>query len=445
MEEPKAASEEVPETDENGEAGTGEAEAVADNVEESEGEKSDLDAAEAAGEAKTASPLASKDDGKLHVLYLNHSGQISGAEQSLRSLLWQLRRSGIEFDPVVALPGSGPFADVLRDENWNVTFAPLRRLQRPNGLVSGLTSLAHILSTAPFITRLAQQTRAQIIHSNSTTAHLVGGLAAGRAGVPAIWHARDLVSLERIAPQLAQRATKVIAISNCVAERLKQDGVPEDKLVTILNGLDADEWYPRERSQLRESLGITEDSFIFGCIGQLVPWKNHAAFIEAANLIAQDDSCGQARFVVMGGDLWDEHAAYVKELRALVKKYNLQERFNFIPHRNDAVDALMGMDSLVLCSHEEPFGRVLIEAMALRKVAIAYAENGPLEIITNEHDGLLVQPDEENGLANAMRRALCEKELRDHIRNNARETVLEKFHIADSAQKVLDVYREVLS
>jgi glycosyltransferase involved in cell wall biosynthesis len=196
---------------------------------------------------------------------------------------------------------------------------------------------------------------------------------------------------------------------------------------------------------LRESLGITDDSFIFGCVGQLVPWKNHTAFIEAAHQLAEDESCGQARFVIMGGDLWDEHAAYVKELRALVKQYNLQERFNFIPHRTDAVDALMAMDSIVLCSHEEPFGRVLIEAMALRKVAIAYAEKGPLEIITHERDGLLVQPDEENGLAAAMKRALCENELREQIQQQARETVTEKFHISDSAQKVLEVYQEVLA
>ena len=98
----------------------------------------------------------------------------------------------------------------------------------------------------------------------------------------AIWHVRDLVPLERIAPQLAARSTRIIAISACVAEQLEKDGVPAEKITVIYNGLDPDEWRPLERSHLRESLGIAEDAFVFGVVGQLVPWKNHAAFIAVA-------------------------------------------------------------------------------------------------------------------------------------------------------------------
>jgi glycosyltransferase involved in cell wall biosynthesis len=381
---------------------------------------------------------------KMNVLYLNHSAQVSGAEQSLRALLWQFRRAHVDVEPIVALPGAGPFADLLREGEWNVTFAPLRRLQRPQNFISGMAGLVEILRTAPFITRLVRQTDSQLIHSNSTTAHLVGGLAAERAGKPAIWHTRDLVSLERVAPALAQRAAWVIAISKCVAERLEQDGVPPEKIRVIHNGLDTDEWRPHGRSQLRGALGVSDDTFVFGCAGQLVPWKNHTAFIEAARQICESEDCTRVRFVILGGDLWGEHQAYAQELRDLVKKYVLQERFNFVPHQNENVDALSAFDSLVLCSHEEPFGRVLMEAMALQKSVIAYAENGPLEIITHQHDGLLVPPDEEDGLAHAMRRVLNESELREHLNHNARETIVQKFHIADSAQQILDIYREVI-
>jgi glycosyltransferase involved in cell wall biosynthesis len=381
----------------------------------------------------------------MNVLYLNHSAQISGAENSLRALLWQFRRAHPEVEPVIALPGMGPYPELLRDEEWNVTFAPLRRLQRPSNLVSGMRALFHVLRMTPFVARLASRTRSQLIHSNSTTDHLVGGLAAARTMKPAIWHVRDLVSLQRIAPALAQRATWVVAISGCVAEHLRQDGVPPEKVRLIHNGLDPDEWYPREQSQLRNSLSLPADTFLFGCVGQLTPWKNQAAFIEAAARLSQDENCAHARFVILGGNLWGEHDDYVQQLRDLIRQHNLQERFNFIPHQVNNVDALSALDAIVLASHDEPFGRVLIEGMALRKVVIAYASNGPLEIITHGQDGLLVPPDEADGLTNAMRRALHDQELRVHLQNNARETVLQKFHIADSAQRVLDLYREALS
>jgi glycosyltransferase involved in cell wall biosynthesis len=403
---------------------------------------------------------------KTHVLYLNHVGQMSGAEQSLRALLWQFRRGGNDIDPVIALPGGGPFSEILRDEGWNVTFAPLRRLHRPQGLLDGMTALLHILQTAPFLTRLARQTATQIIHSNSTTAHLVGALAAERLKVPAIWHARDLVSLARIAPHLAPRTTQCIAISNCVAERLKSDGVPEEKIRVIYNGLDPDAWQPRAiaDSHLRQSLGLDENKFLFGCASQLVPWKNHKAFIEAAARLTEDDKCGHARFVIIGGDLWGEQQEYVQELRALVKQHELQDRFNFVPHQNDNDDALAALNAVVLPSREEPFGRVLIEAMALKKVAIAFAANGPSEIITHEKDGLLaplaqnadgveveelseeqITETEADSLAHAMKRVLLSEELRRDLGEEARRSVSEKFHIADSAQSVLDLYREVLA
>ena len=382
---------------------------------------------------------------KLSVLYLNHSGQISGAEQSLRSLLRQFRREDAEIDPIIGLPGGGPFAELLRDEEFNVTFAPLRRIQRPQNLVTSLGTLVHVTRTAPFITKLVKQTGAQLIHSNSTTAHLVAGLAANKSQVPAIWHVRDLVSLARIGRALADRAAWVIAISGSVAQSLQNDGVPPEKVRIIHNGLDTDEWRSPERNQLRESLGVPDGTFIFGCVTQLVPWKNHAAFIEAAAQLCEEEGCANARFVIMGGDLWGEHQSYISELRALVKKHNLQERFNFIPHQSNNIAALSAMDCIVLPSREEPFGRVLIEGMALEKPVVAYGACGPLEIITHQHDGLLAAPDEEESLAHAMRRILSDKELRSHLQKNARQTVIQKFHIADSANRVRDIYREVLT
>ena len=385
------------------------------------------------------------DSKKLSVLYLNHSGQTSGAEQSLRSLLWQFRRENAEIEPIIGLPGGGPFAELLRDEEFSVTFAPLRRIQRPQSLVAGFSTYLHVTRTAPFITKLVKQTGAQLIHSNSTTAHLVAGIAAAKADVPAIWHVRDMVSLARIGRALADRAAWVIAISGAVAQSLQNEGVPPEKVRIIPNGIDTDEWRPQERSQLRESLGFDDDTFLFGCVTQLVPWKNHAAFIEAAAQMSQDEDCANARFVIMGGDLWGEHQSYVSELRELVKKHNLQERFNFIPHQSNNVAALSALDCIVLPSREEPFGRVLIEGMALEKSVVAYGAAGPLEIITHEQDGLLAAPDEKESLAKAMIRILQDKKLREHLQKNARQTVIQKFHISDSANRVRDIYSEVLA
>ncbi len=381
------------------------------------------------------------------VLFLNHSAQMSGAEASLRALLWGLRRADAPIEPVVALPDGGPFAALLRDEGWSVTLAPLRRIARPRGLIDGMASLLHVLQTAPLICRLADQVGAKIIHSNSTTAHLVGGVAGERTGVPALWHCRDLVALGRLAPQLASKAARVIAISGCVADFLEREGVPREKITTVYNGLDPDEWRPKARSFLRESLGLPTDSFVFGAVGQLVPWKNHAAFIEAAALLVGEEGCQNARFAIIGGDLWGEQAPYVGELRELVKKHDLSERFNFIPHQIDGADALGALDCLVHGARDEPFGRVIMEAMALSKPVIAVDANGPSEIVTHGRDGLLVPNGDDSelprDLAREMKRVLQEASLRAHLSEQARLTVESRFHIDDSALQIAEIYREL--
>ncbi len=268
-------------------------------------------------------------------------------------------------------------------------------------------------------------------------------MAGERTGVPAIWHCRDLVPLGRLAPQLAGKAARVVAISQCVADFLEREGVPRDKIAMIHNGLDPDEWRPKTRSFLRESLGLPGEAFMFGMVGQMVPWKNHAAFIEAAAKLCAETGCEGARFAIIGGDLWGEQAPYVGELREMVKKHDLVERFNFIPHQINGADAIGALDCLVHPARDEPFGRVIMEAMALSKPVVAMNENGPGEIVTHERDGLLVSPDDENGLTSAMKRVLQDATLRAHLSEQARLTVESRFHIDDSALQMAELYREL--
>lgn len=382
---------------------------------------------------------------KTRVLYLNHSGQMSGAEASLRSLLRGIRQSDAAIEPILALPGEGPFSEILRDEGYHVTLAPLRRLNRPRGVIEGISCVLHVMQTAPHICRLAESCGAQIIHSNTTTAHLVGGVAAQKTGKPAVWHCRDLVSLQKIAPQLAAKAAKIIAISECVRAQLEGDGVPSEKIVVVPNGLDTDEWRPRESSQLRQTLGIGPEKFLFGVVGQLVPWKNHAAFIEAAAKVFASDAGKTAHFCILGGDLWGQQSDYVAQLRALVKRHDLAAHFNFIPNQSDAVDAMSALDCLVHPALDEPFGRVLMEAMALQKPVVAMNQNGPREILTHGTDGLLVEADAgAQGLAEAMLEILEHPALREHLVFHSRKTVESRFHVLEHATKIGEIYRELI-
>ncbi len=383
----------------------------------------------------------------VNALWINHTTLVSGAEESMRAVLaqWQKGKRGEfrDIDAVAALPGEGPLALLLREEGTGVVFAPLRRLSRPNGLFDTASLVTHVWQTTPFVARLIRQTNSHIVHSNSSTAHLIGGIAARRLNIPALWHARDLVSLGRPVKFLSARAARVIAISGCVAESLQKQGVPHEKIRIIRNGIDPRIWKPNPEAprQVRRRLHW-EDKFVFGCVGQMVPWKRHSDFILAAALLAQEEQGSNARFVLAGGDLWNEHPFYLEELRNLAEQLGLGERLRFIEFQEDNRDLMASLDCLVHTALEEPLGRVLIEALALGIPAVAYASNGPLEIILHEHDGLLAHPLTPEELATQMKRVLLDGELRAHLSHNGPLTINEKFHIREVARAIAELYRE---
>lgn len=368
----------------------------------------------------------------MRVLLLHHDAGLGGAETSFRLLARGLQNAGVE--PIAALPADGPLFRRLREERLRVVRASLRATSRPHRVRDVADTLLYLARTVPAVARLMRRTNADFLHSNTTTSHLVGVWSAALCGRPAVWHCRDLAPLGALAPLLARRTARVIAISNCVAEFLGSQGVPPSKLQTVPNALDLSEWQPGKSSQLRSSLGWPEDSVIFGTVGQMVRWKNLSAFIESAALLKRES---RARFVIVG--CGPEEVP----LRALARERGLEARLAFVRPRADAADVLSAFDCLVHPSESEPFGRVLIEAMALEKAVVAVDKAGPREIITSGRDGWLVPAGTGPDLASAMSLALESEQQRREIGRAARETVRARFRIETQARALHALYRQI--
>ena len=76
-----------------------------------------------------------------------------------------------------------------------------------------------------------------VVHSNTTTAHLYGGAAAARCGVPSVWHIRD-VAIPGLARLILPRASACVAISHFIADRIAP--TIRNKPIVIYNGIDLD-------------------------------------------------------------------------------------------------------------------------------------------------------------------------------------------------------------
>jgi glycosyltransferase involved in cell wall biosynthesis len=202
-----------------------------------------------------------------------------------------------------------------------------------------------------------------------------------------------------------------------------------------------------DRAEARVGLGLGADQTVLGVIGQLTPWKGQETAIRALARVVRSEPgttlllIGEARFV-SGATRYD-NTAYVKNLHELTDALGLGEAVRFVGHRDDVPEVLAALDIALLPSWEEPFGRVVVEAMAAGTPVIATAVGGPTEIIEEGVDGLLVPPREPELWADAVTSLIEDQQLRERIASGGRRTAA-RFSTNRHVAQVVDVYREVL-
>ena len=153
-----------------------------------------------------------------------------------------------------------------------------------------------------------------------------------------------------------------------------------------------------DRSAMRVRLGLPDDAFVLGVVGQITPWKGQQ---EAVQVLARLRSMNRdARLLIVGEPKFVSAAtrydnrAYYAELERTIAAEGLSDRVRLLGERSDVPDLMGALDVMLVPSWEEPFGRVVIEAMALRLVVVATNVGGPSEIIHDGIDGIVLAPRE---------------------------------------------------
>jgi glycosyltransferase involved in cell wall biosynthesis len=178
----------------------------------------------------------------------------------------------------------------------------------------------------------------------------------------------------------------------------------------------------------RAELGVGEGELLFGVFGRLQRWKGQDVFVKAAAEIAS--ARPNVRFVVVGGSEFGLEPEYAEELRRLADTPALAARMGFTGFRNDVARLMAACDVVCHTSRvQEPFGLVVIEAMAVGRPVIATMGGGPSEIISSDEEGVLVPADDPGALARAGLALIDDPERRRRIGEKAFERVRSQFSI----------------
>jgi glycosyltransferase involved in cell wall biosynthesis len=302
----------------------------------------------------------------------------------------------------------------------NARILSLSKKKIQNDLWEVFAALIDIFKAVYDIYSIIRRERYDLIYTNTLKSHILGGLAGKIAGIKVIWHVRDLPVKSRTAwvIKIASKflPDRIIAISKAVAMQfnLQKTGV-------IYNGID------RRIIQAKASQNVSfdmepliklpESTPLIGIIGQISRWKGQDIFLKAA--LSLTSKFPEAKFLIIGEALYGE-SDFKRELEEIVEINRITGKVIFTGQMENVYPLLKQLDILAHCSLEpEPFGRVLIEAMAL-KVPVIGARGGAIEeIIIDGENGLVVPPGDPEKLAEAIEKLLIDRSLREELTRNA--------------------------
>ena len=302
------------------------------------------------------------------------------------------------------------------------------------------------------LVKIIQQNKVDIIHLRSRAPAWSGWFAAKKTNTSFVTTFHGTYSghknpIKRRYNKIMANGVRVIAISDFIAGHIRQSyGVKSSAIRIIPRGFDPKNFNAQNISherkiKLARQWRLPDDKLIVMLPGRLTRWKGQINFIRAIKKL----DISQIHVLIVGSD--QGRIKYKNELEMEIKKLKLENTINIIGHCDDMPAAYMLTDVVVSASTEpEAFGRVAVEGQAMGRMVVATDHGGSKETIVNGRTGWLVQPNDINSIADAIRVALTiSPHERSIIAQNAIKHVHEKYTNELMCLRTLETYNELLT
>jgi glycosyltransferase involved in cell wall biosynthesis len=398
------------------------------------------------GEARTAAP--SRDAARRRVLFLESSiggGVIGGSLTGILELLphldadrWQACLVVAEPKPSLDLAGVPVHVLTPRRGSGGVDRGPLPvRVLRRASEVFGI-----VMPRARELLPLFERERPDVVYlASGLTSNLAGAIAAARSGVPVVCHFKGFRRVGPIDRWCSRWIDTAITMTDEIGAHYRGRGIRARRFVTIYDGVDVARFATGGGASVRRELGVPAEAPCIGIVGHVQGWKGQLLVAEA---VARARRRIPDLYCLIVGGVHRLGAEYAERLKERVAAPDLAGHVMLGGARRDVAACMDAMDVVVHASDREPFGRVLLEAMAATRPVIAPREGGPLEIVTDGETGVLVPPRDADALANAIVSLFEDPGRRTAMARAARAHVAARFDIRQHAQAVEAVLEDVL-
>lgn len=382
----------------------------------------------------------------LHIFH--HSDLKNGVDKTTCTLISALKKIGVE--TVAVIPRTGDVSDFLATHHIPYHTVDYSCCES-RAWRACFRFLADSARQSEQLQLIIQQEAPDVIHIN--TGHLLhAGLAAARCKIPAIWHIHapfdnDLQLYQSSIGKggyqwiLEQLSTRLLGVSNDVSQSLAAYINP-DRINTLYNGIDIEQLKfdaLGSGRDIRAELDLPATAKLVIGVGRISAQKNFASFARVANLVYGNYS---DVFFIIAGPREEQEAQ--KLLDAEIKHLNLDKRLFLLGPRNDVPSLVQQSNVFLSTAIFEGQGIAALEAMALKKPVVAMACQGLRECINHEHDGLLVEPGDEESAAQAIIRLLDNPQFADELGSNGKQSVTGKFSSDQYARQFLEIAKSCI-
>ena len=367
-----------------------------------------------------------------------------GAERSLLLLLKNIDRDC--FDPIVVLPTSGPLKreiEYLNIKTYEVK-SPWWVSGRKNIILTILHFGYNIIQEIIALIRLykvIELEKIDIIYTN-TIVNFSGSIVSFITKKSHIWHIREIIpgnpDLHFFLPHkmlfkfILRTSDIIIVNSNATADQFRSS---ESKIKVIYNAVDVEEF--KNPNPFPNISGVKSTDWLVTVVGSLQKRKAQDDAIKAVKIAKE--AIPNIKLLLVG-DGSEEFKNYLKEMAS---KLNISDNVIFTGYRDDVPTILRHCKLLLMPSWNEPFGRVVIEAMAAGIPVIGVNSGGVKEIIQDGITGYLIPPKKPLKIAEKMIYLFHHPDLAKEMGNKGKKIAMEKFSIQNYTKSIEKVIQEV--
>jgi glycosyltransferase involved in cell wall biosynthesis len=358
-----------------------------------------------------------------------------GVERGTIDIAAFLAKSGLQ--SFVASAG-GPLVKEIEKSGAKHFMLPLKD-KNPITMISNAVNLA----------KLIRKHKINIIHARSRAPAWSAYIAAKLTKCKLITTFHGTHSVNRIKKHYNAIMTKgdlVIAVSDFIANHIVETyNADQKKIRPIYRGVSLEAFNtknvdPSRLIKMKKKCYIPDGKFIITLPGRLTSWKGHEILLNAIAKLKNENL-----YCLMSGNT-KQHKSHFSKFIRLAQTLGISDKVTFTGAIQD-MPALYMLSDLVVAPSTRPeaFGRISIEAQAMRRVIVATDTGGYKETIIHGKTGFLIPPNDVDALTNKIEIAMnLTHKKKVMMGNAARKNIETKFSLKQMKEKTMNVYNEVL-